>query len=271
MGIEYSIFSAKLLKYISNPIRIVSHLSFSFPIFLGWSALYFGIKSWRDWLQEKDQTEQAIEEAQHAQLQMLRYQLNPHFLFNALNSVRALVDEDARKAKTLITDLSEFLRYSLMSRNKPTVTLKEEVEAIRLYLAVEQIRYEDKLQVDFDIDPRTEEIPVPSFLVHPIVEYALRSGMQNSALPVCIKISSQLIDSVLRISVLHSGYNHAVKSDGTLEVDLEQVKAHLGELLQNKYNLFSLEEDNHTKTVLEMSITNGVANEEKAAGYYSRR
>jgi two-component system LytT family sensor kinase len=216
-GIEYSIFQEKLVKYISTPLMMMLHLSYSFPIFLGWSALYFGIKAWRDWLNERDQTEHAIEAAQHAQLQMLRYQLNPHFLFNALNSVRALVDEDARGAKTMITELSEFLRYSLVSRNKPIVTLKEELDAIRLYLSIEQQRYEDKLQVHYEIDKQTEDIPVPSFLIHPLVEDALRCGMQTSTMPLRLEITSTLHDGMMKISVNHSGSYVPTNGDGSIE------------------------------------------------------
>jgi two-component system, LytTR family, sensor kinase len=267
-GIEYSIFSERLLKYISAPLRIVTQLAYSFPIFLGWSALYFGIKAWRDWLNEREHTEQATEAAQRAQLQMLRYQLNPHFLFNALNSVRALVDEDTRKAKMMITELSEFLRYSLLSRNKPIVTLKDELDAIRLYLSIEQQRYEDKLQVTFDIDHLTEDVPVPSFLIHPIVEHALRCGMQTSSMPLLLKIRTGFIDGKLKIAVMHSGYTIPTNGNGTHESNLEQVEARLKELFPDRYCLYSSQQNNQAQTILELAITYGVPHEEKVTGDY---
>jgi hypothetical protein len=269
-GIEYSIFTKKLLEYISVPVRVASRLSLSFPIFLGWSALYFGIKAWRDWLNERDQTEHATEAVQRAQLQMLRYQLNPHFLFNALNSVRALVDEDARSAKTMITELSEFLRYSLMSRNKPIVTLKDELDAIRLYLSIEQQRYEDKLQISYDIGPGSEDVPVPSFLIHPIVEYALRCGMQTSSMPIYLKIESQIIENQLRIAVLHSGCNMPSNGNGISDSGIEQVKARLEELFPNKYRLYTFQNNGQAQTILELAILNGVTNEKEVASNYSR-
>ena len=268
-GVEYSIFQEWLMKYISNPLRVMSQLAYSFPVYLGWSALYFAIKAWRDWLTEREQTELAIEAAQHAQLQMLRYQLNPHFLFNALNSVRALVDEDTRSAKTMVTELSEFLRYSLVSRNKPIVTLKDELDAIRLYLSIEQRRYEDKLQVTFEIDRQTEDVPVPSFLIHPLVENALRCGMQTSIMPLRVKIKAGFVDGKLNIAVIYSGYHIPINgngSNGSPESGLEQVEARLRELFPQRYHLYTSQQNGYAHTILELAVTNGVMHEEKAAG-----
>jgi len=269
-GIEYAIFGEKLLKYISNPIRIMTQMSFSFPIYLGWSALYFGIKAWRDWLEEQDRTRQAMEAAQHAQLQMLRYQLNPHFLFNALNAVRALVDEDTRSAKTMITELSEFLRYSLTSRNKQIVPLRDELDAIRLYLSIEQQRYEDKLQVAFDIDPRTEDVPVPSFLIHPIVEHALRCGMHTSSMPLRLTIHSCLAQNRLRMTIMHSGYHLPTNGNGTHESSLEHVETRLKELFPDRYRLSTSQQGDQAQIILELATTNGILHEEKNAGTYHR-
>jgi two-component system, LytTR family, sensor kinase len=267
-GVVYCFFPTKLKDFIGDPLHIVTHLAYSFPIFLIWSALYFGIKAWRDWLNEQDHTKQAIEAAQHAQLQMLRYQLNPHFLFNALNSVRALVDEDTRSAKTMITELSEFLRYSLTSRNKPIVTFKDELDAIRLYLSIEQQRYEDKLQVTFDIDHRTEDILVPSFLIHPIVEQALRCGMQTSTMPLCLKIQSLLVEGRLKITIMHSGYTIPTNGNGMHESSMEQVETRLKELFPGQYHLSSSQQDDQAQTILELAMTNGKPYEEKVAGSY---
>jgi two-component system, LytTR family, sensor kinase len=269
-GIEYTVFGEKLLMYIMNPLHIVSQMAYSFPIFLGWSALYFGIKAWRDWLDEQDHTRQAMEAAQQAQLQMLRYQLNPHFLFNALNAVRALVDEDTRNAKTMITELSEFLRYSLMSRNKQIVPLKDELDAIKLYLSIEQQRYEDKLQVSFDIDHRTEDVPVPSFLIHPIVEHALRCGMQTSSMPLRLTIHSCLVNNRLRMTIMHSGYNLPTNGIGAHESSLEHVETRLQDLFPGQYRLSTSQQDDHAQTILELAITNGITHEEKVAGNYHR-
>ena len=151
---------------------------------ISWSVLYFGIKFFLEWDLQKDKAEKAIALAQSAQLQMLRYQLNPHFLFNSLNSVRALIAENKDTAKHMITELSEFLRYSLLSRNYSDVPLQDELDALKHYLAIQKKRYEDKLEVSFHIEPEVKEFPILCFLLHPLVENAVKYGMQTSPLPL---------------------------------------------------------------------------------------
>jgi len=165
----------------------------------------FGIKYWRDWEDEKDRARKAAALVQRARLQLLRYQLNPHFLFNALNSVRALIQEDRKHAKEMITELSEFLRYSLIHRDHTDVPLREELDAIRHYLSIEKKRFEDKLQVKFNIDHEAEEYPILSFLIHPLVENAIKYGMKTSAMPLKIGIDAALQHGDLRVAVTNSG------------------------------------------------------------------
>src|SRR5215213_1181052 len=158
----------------------------------GWSAIYFGIKYWQKWQTERENALQSVALANKAQLEMLRYQLNPHFLFNALNSIRASVDEDAARAKEMITRLSEFLRYSLLGESEKKITLGEEIEAVRNYLAIEKIRFEDKLAVEFDVEDAAENFKVPCFLLNPLVENAIKHGLQTSSKPLKIKISARV-------------------------------------------------------------------------------
>ena len=174
-------------------------------VILSWSTLYFGIKFWLEWENEKKKTKEANALAQSAQLQMLRYQLNPHFLFNSLNSIRALIDEDKSNAKNMITELSEFLRYSLISKNFKDVPLIDEIEAIEHYFAIEKKRYEEKLDVKIEIEPLAEDYPVLSFLIHPLTENAVKYGMQTSKLPLTISIRAKVIENRLNIEVCNSG------------------------------------------------------------------
>jgi two-component system LytT family sensor kinase len=176
----------------------------SMPL-LGWTFLYLGIKTWREWKEQEKRTEKADALAQTAQLQMLRYQLNPHFLFNAMNSIRALIDEDEAKARELITELSEFLRYSLDNKDSTDVPLRDEIEAIRHYFAIQKKRYEDKLEVVYEIDPEADEFPVLSFLIHPLVENAVKYGMRTSPLPLLVRLTAKLTDGALEIEVANTG------------------------------------------------------------------
>jgi two-component system LytT family sensor kinase len=187
------------LRY--NFIMVISWIA---PL-IGWSALYFGIKFWQEWMIQKEKTEKANALAQTAQLQMLRYRMNPHFLFNALNSIRALISENKINAKRMITELSEYLRYSLVSRNYRNVPLRDEMDSIRHYFEIQKIRYEDKLDVLFDIDPSAEEYPIVSFLLHPLVENAVCYGMRTSSMPLKIAIKAELLGKKLRIEIRNSG------------------------------------------------------------------
>lgn len=170
-----------------------------------WSSLYFSIKLWFDWGSQLRRAEKADALAQSAQLQMLRYQLNPHFLFNSLNSIRALIEEDRSRAKSMITELSEFLRYSLISKNFSDVPLRQELDAVRHYLAIEKTRYEEKLEIKFDISEEAEEYPVLSFLIHPIIENAIKYGMKTTDLPLRIKISAKVVLRKLILEICNSG------------------------------------------------------------------
>ncbi len=174
-------------------------------VLIAWSILYLSIKFWMEWQIQKEKTELANDLAHDAQMQMLRYQLNPHFLFNSLNSIRALIHEDRKNAKSMITELSEFLRYSLLSNNNENVPLRCELNAIKHYLAIEKKRYEEKLKVRFDVDPEAENFPVLSFLIHPIVENAIKYGMQTSHMPLELNISASRKGDCLKICICNSG------------------------------------------------------------------
>lgn len=155
-------------------------------------------------LESRDQRAKAAEAAalaQQAQLQMLRYQLNPHFLFNALNSIRAMIRQEPERARQILTELAEFLRYSLNGRGHES-TLREELAAIESYLAIQRIRFEEKLAVAWRIDPALEDLVLPCFLVHPLVENAVKYGMETSELPLRLEIEITVRggERVIRVS-----------------------------------------------------------------------
>ncbi|MEW6733511.1 MAG: histidine kinase, partial [Acidobacteriota bacterium] len=186
--------------YLADTLRstLIHHKPF---LFLSWSALYFAIKYWQEAQQRKEQALTATALAREAELKMLRYQLNPHFLFNSLNSVSALIRENPERAERMLNELSEFLRYSLMHTKVSEVPLKDELEAIRNYLNIEKIRFEEKLDVHFDIKPSAEPLCVPSFLLHPLIENAIKFGMQMNHLPLTIEIKADYTNDSLYIEV----------------------------------------------------------------------
>lgn len=213
---------------------------------IGWSALYFGIKFWQEWTIQKEKAEEANALAQTAQLHLLRYRMNPHFLFNALNSIRALISEDKTSAKSMITELSEYLRYSLLSKNYENVPLKDEMDSLRHYFVIQKMRYENKLDVSFDMDSAAEDYPVPSFLLHPLAENALKHGMRTSPLPLKIQIGAHARQGFLQIEVVNSGrwvepLDH--KGDRIIGMGLDNVRQRLVEAYPGKHQLEILKKD----------------------------
>lgn len=216
----------------------------SFVVFL-WSSIYFGIKLWNDSLEERTRAEKSDALAHKAQLQMLRYQLNPHFLFNSLNSIRALVEEDKNRAKSMITELSEFLRYSLINKNLSDVPLRSELEAMKHYFSIEKTRFEEKLEINFQIEPETENIVVPSFLIHPLIENAIKYGMKTTTLPLRIVIKSSVENNNLCLEVCNSGqWLETQESNNSTGTGLNNVKQRLENTYPEKHTFEIIKESN---------------------------
>jgi two-component system, LytTR family, sensor kinase len=158
-------------------------------------------------------------------LQSLRSQVNPHFLFNALNSVRALVVEDPRLAQDAVTKLSELLRYSLQSNKVDLVELSAEIEMVRDYLAIEEIRFEERLRVSFDIDPAALSAEIPSMLLQVLVENAVKHGIAKLPRGGIVAVSGRITVGMLRLEVINSGRVRAAGK--TTGIGLENTRQRL--------------------------------------------
>ncbi|MGB0449881.1 MAG: sensor histidine kinase [Porticoccaceae bacterium] len=192
----------------------------SIMIFLCWAAFYHGIKYYQ-LLQSEHATLLTIEAenkeaqlkrskaetiAQEAQLKMLRYQLNPHFLFNTLNAIASLVEgKHSANANTMIVQLSNFLRYSLENDPIRRVTLAQELDALRLYLNIEQTRFGERLMLNYDIDPAATEVKVPSLLLQPLVENSIKYAIAPMEKGGEISILAKLDGDYLIVEVSDSG------------------------------------------------------------------
>ena len=195
--------------------------------------------------------------AKEAELRMLRYQINPHFLFNSLNSVSALIREDAHRAEKMLNELSEFLRYSLAGSRIGAAPLSDEIEAARNYLDIEKIRFEDKLAVKFDVSPAAEGFRVPSLIIHPLVENAVKYGMQTSRLPLDIEISARAENGTLRLSVTNTGkwvadHNSAGRNSKGAGIGLTNVRQRLEQAFPRKSRFDVFERDGKVHAVMEI-------------------
>jgi signal transduction histidine kinase len=228
--VGYYLVTSPNFNFAANAVRVPSYALDYAMTLTGWSALYFGIKYWQRWQAERENTLEAVALANQAQLEMLRYQLNPHFLFNALNSIRASVDEDKTRAKQMITQLSEFLRYSLLHESAKKIPLREELEAVQNYLAIEKIRFEDKLAIEFDVKDKAEDFQVPCFLLNPLIENAIKHGLQTSPKPLKIKISAEVCDNKLVLEVINTGKLQNGLSPNGNGIGLKNVRQRLNKL-----------------------------------------
>jgi len=171
-----------------------------------WSALYYAINFF---LQVEEQNDRLIaleNQATSAQLTMLRYQLNPHFLFNTLNSISTLVLlKQTEPANAMLSRLSSFLRYTLINQPTARVTVAQEVETLKLYLDIERMRFEDRLRTNFVIDDSTLNALLPSLLLQPLVENAVKYAVSPQESGAEIRIETQLVGQRLRITVSDTG------------------------------------------------------------------
>lgn len=168
-----------------------------------WTGAYFGIKSYQMLLKEKQNVLKASSMAHQAHIKMLRYQLNPHFLFNTLNAISTLIlMKDNQTAGAMVSRLSDFLRYSLDKDPIKRVPLKQEIQALELYLAIEKVRFEDRLQVNWDIQAKASSALVPSLILQPLIENAIKyaiSKLQEGG-QISISASSFGDDLILELS-----------------------------------------------------------------------
>src|SRR5687767_14424935 len=166
----------------------------SFPLF-GWSLVRLGLQYNTALRHQREQALRAVAAARDAQLRMLAYQLNPHFLFNTLNSIRALINEDRQRAREMVTALSGYLRYALVERPLHIALLEEEVESVGGYLAIEKERFEDRLDARMEIDRAALRCEVPAFLLNPLVENALKHGAAGTAsAPLVVRVEARLVE-----------------------------------------------------------------------------
>jgi len=166
-----------------------------------WSLIYFGFHYF-----EKYREARRLEvTAKEAQLQALVAQINPHFMFNCLNSLRGLIAEDQLRAQGMVTELSNILRYSLQSRKSSTAPLEAELEIVRSYLRLENIRFEERLSVDMDIQTETLRAPIPQMLLQMLVENGVKHGIEKRPQGGRIRICSRLDQGALKIEVINSG------------------------------------------------------------------
>lgn len=252
---------ALLMTLIRGMINIYLHLGskdeerlFSLWMFIGasllvttWTTLYFlwhYFQKDQQYKLDKLQLESVVKDLE---LRTIKSQLNPHFLFNALNSIRALIDENPERARTAVTELSNILRGSIQTEKLVTVTLDNELNTVRDYLALENIRYEERLKVHFDIDPATRDLPVPPMMLQTLVENAIKHGISKSVEGGFLNIRSYIKGVKHIISIQNTGQLKRNINNGGF--GLQSTRQRLELLYKNKASFEIKNLNNHTVEV----------------------
>lgn len=170
-------------------------------VFFIWIALYISITSVRDRHAVELRQSELSRALQAAELKLLKSQINPHFLFNSLNSVRALIAEDPARARDAVTQLAGLLRYTLSSDHDELVTLERELKTVGDYLALESLRFGERLRVELDIVSNAQEVRVPVMLLQTVVENAIKHGIAELPGRGVLRISATLHDNGLHVEV----------------------------------------------------------------------
>jgi hypothetical protein len=215
-----------------------------------WSAVYFGVHYFeRAQKLEVAQLQLALV-AKDAQLHGLMAQLQPHFLFNCLNSVRGLIIEDPAKAQATVTALSSLMRYSLQAAKDSTVPLATELDMVRTYLALETVRFDDRLRSEIDIADSVAGLPVPAMLVQSLVENGVKHGIERTPAGGTIRVAAWRERGALRIRVVNPGRLGA--SSPSTQIGLANARERL-RLLYGPEATLALGDDDRTVTA-EVSI-----------------
>ena len=188
-----------------------------------------------------------------SQLNTLKGQINPHFMFNSLNNIRGLMLEDTRKAREMLTALSETLRYALTQNTITSIALEDELEMVEKYIDLSKIQLEDRLAYQTKIDPLSLNIQIPPMLIQMLVENAIKHGISNIKEGGVVLLTTEVFTNKLIITVINSG-TLKTKNEST-QVGLKNIKKRLDLLYGNK-SVFNLKEiNNQVEAIVEVPLS----------------
>lgn len=240
-----------------NWLFYLQHSVAKFYIMMSWSGLYFVIKYYQMLQGEKQKALEAISMAHQSQLKMLRYQLNPHFLFNTLNAISTLILVNENKtANRMVSKLSEFLRFSLDNDPIKRITLAREIEALLLYLDIEKVRFAERLQVQVKLSEEAKSCLVPSMLLQPLIENSIKYAVAKLEGQGIIEVEGELAESQLVIRIRDNGpiaYDEGSQQESQRGVGLKNTEERLRALYGKHYS-FNLFANTPSGCIVEMKI-----------------
>jgi signal transduction histidine kinase len=241
----YLRFTSESMEWVmKSRLEFFNNAMHSTYLLLCWSGIYFGVKYYMSLQQQREATLRAATLAQEAQLKMLRYQLNPHFLFNTLNAISTLIlDNHNRTANQAVMRLSEFLRYTLDQDPMKKVTLRQEIEAMNLYLTTEKLRFGERLRLEFAIEERALEALVPSLLLQPLIENAVKYAVSPSEQGGSVRVEGRVRGTMLELAVADDGpgLNTGAAPGAGRGVGLRNTRERLAVLYEDKHRFATID------------------------------
>lgn len=244
-AVQYIISNGETTIFDLSFVSLVDIMNLAL-IYLIWSLIYFlfhYVENYRKAEIENLKWQASINEIE---LNKLKSQLNPHFMFNAMNSIRALVDEDPAKAKNSITQLSNILRNTLQMGKNKVIPFDQEYKLVKDYLDLEATRYEERLKVSLDIDPQSERFEVPPLMLQTLVENGIKHGISKLPEGGKISIITKVGDDKLNIYIRNSGQMNGIDAESGF--GLKNTRQRL-QLLYGEKALLNISNEN-TNTVL---------------------
>ena len=223
-----------------GPIRPFYGAVYNAFTMLAWSVLYIGIRYYAALQAERERSLKAEAAAHQAQLEALRYQINPHFLFNALNAVSTLVTERRNdEASRMLARVSDFLRLTLTAPVRDEVALADEVDYVRQYLEIERVRFGERLRTEFDLAPDTWEAAVPAFVLQPLIENAVRHAIAPREAGGAITLEAHRSGEMLHVSIVDDGpgVRDEPQGNGTGRIGLTNTRDRLRQLYGDRGRL----------------------------------
>lgn len=224
--------------HVSKMMLLSSILNIAIYVFF-WLVLYMAIKIFIHLRQAKIESLELKAELKESQLNTLKGQINPHFMFNSLNNIRGLILEDKHKARDMITRLSEMLRYSLNKDTVDTINLEDELEMVDNYIALSKIQLENRLDFDKNIDENLLKAQIPPMIIQMLIENAIKHGIANQAQGGDVQLNIYAKDENLHIEVSNTG-TLTQNSDST-QLGIKNIQKRL-KLLYKNHASFSLKQ-----------------------------
>lgn len=212
---EFNFLSANESSWIENRNLVLLILSNSFSVFVYyfiWNSIYFMYHYISKSRKQQLDTLRLESLVKELELQTIKAHINPHFIFNSLNSIRALVDENPKRARAAVTELSNILRSSMQSDKMETVSFEKELSIVKDYLALENMRFEDRLRIEYQVDEDTLDQPVPPMMLQTLVENAIKHGISKQINGGVVKVISDIRDNYHELIVQNTGYLNGFKN-----------------------------------------------------------